>query len=257
MPEAKKFAIGKVINRTKEIFRNHSFTPARDYLTDNMTGELTDSPDLYGVLGWLYSNQQPLESHYESAREAFERSHALGSFKIDTYFHWLIMEKTIAESMVETARETGIGNDAIALQWKACEEIAELGISRCGVSQLLCYWARYAAGREAKAREHAQNFTYAQGAYARSKDWLVQALIGPVSDVATVPRGSLCRGLVLACEGLGDSAELRRNLLEWFRFSGPNSYVLQVEYRRLVGKDPSLRDVPELLPLLEVTVLRM
>ena len=27
VPEAKKFAIGKVINRTKEIFRNHSFTP--------------------------------------------------------------------------------------------------------------------------------------------------------------------------------------------------------------------------------------
>ena len=68
VPEAKKYAIGKIINRTSEIFRNDSFTSARDHLEENMTGELADSPDLYGVLGWLYSNQQPLESYYEPAK---------------------------------------------------------------------------------------------------------------------------------------------------------------------------------------------
>ncbi len=176
VPEAKKFAIGKVINRTKEVFRNDSFASAKDYLRESMTGELADSPDLYGVLGWLYSSQQPLESYYESATEAFKRSHALGSSKVDTYYHWSTMEKNVAESMIEIAQEIGLTNDSIAQQWKSCEAVAELGVRRCGISQLLCYWAGYAASREAKAREYARNFTYAQGAYARSKDWLTQVL---------------------------------------------------------------------------------
>ena len=251
VPEAKKSAIGKIINRTKEIFRNDSFDSARDYLEENMTGELADSPDLYGVLGWLYSNQQPLESYCEPARKAFERSQALGSSRIDTYYHWLIMEKNIAESMIEIAKEIGLTNDSIALQWKSCEQVAELGVGRCGTSQLLCYWAGYAASREAKAREYAQNFSYAQGAYVRSKDWFKQALNGPVSDVATVRRGSIYRGLVLAYEGLGNLPEIRRNLLEWFRFSGSSSY-LQAECRRMVKRHPSLRDVPELRQMLAI-----
>ena len=251
VPEAKKYAIGKVINRTKEIFSNHSFASARDHLLESMTGELADSPDLYGVLGWLYSNQQPLESYYEPATKAFDRSQALGSSKIDTYYHWLIMEKNVAESMIEIAQDIGLTNDTIAQQWKSCERVAEMGLRRCGTSQLFCYWAGYAASREAKAREYAQNFTYAQGAYARSKDWLEQALNGPVSDVATVPRGSIYRGLVLACDGLGNLPELRRNLLEWFRFSGPSPF-LQTEYRRMVKRHPSLWDVPELRQLLSV-----
>ena len=251
VPEAKKYAIGKVINRTKEEFRNDSFASARDYLQESMTGELADSPDLYGVLGWLYSNQQPLESFYDAAKKAFERSHALGSSKIDTYYHWLTMEKNVAESMIEIAQEIGLTDDGIAQQWKSCEGVAELGVRRCGISQLLCYWAGYAASREAKAREYARNFTYAQGAYARSKDWLKQALNGPVSDVATVPRGSIFRGLVLASEGLGDLPEQRRYLLEWFKFAGSSPY-LQAEYRRLVKRHSSLWDVPELRQLLAV-----
>ena len=251
VPEAKRYAIGKVINRTKEGFRNDSFASARDYLQESMTGELADSPDLYGVLGWLYSSQQPLESHYEAAIKAFERSHALGSSKIDMYYHWLTMEKNVAESMIEISQDIGLTNDSIAQQWKSCEGVAELGVRRCGISQLLCYWAGYAASREAKAREYALNFTYAQGAYARSRDWLEQALNGPVSDVATVPRGSIFRGLVLACEGLGDLPELRRHLLEWFKFSGSSPY-LQTEYRRIVKRHSSLWDVPELRHLLAV-----
>ena len=195
VPEAKRYAIGKIINRTRDIFRNDSFTSAKDHLAENMTGELADSPDLYGVLGWLYSNQQPLESYYDPAKKAFERSQALGSSKIDMYYHWLTMEKNVAESMIEIAEEIGLRNDTIAQQWKSCEQVAELGTRRCGTSQLLCYWAGYAASREAKAREYAQNFAYAQGAYARSKDWLEQALNGPVSDVATVPRGSILPGI--------------------------------------------------------------
>ena len=251
VPEAKKFAIGKVINRTKEVFRNDAFVSAKEYLLESMTGELADSPDLYGVLGWLYSSQQPLESYYESATEAFERSHALGSSKVDTYYHWLTMEKNVAESMIEIAQEIGLTNDSIAQQWKSCEAVAESGVRRCGISQLLCYWAGYAASREAKAREYARNFTYAQGAYARSKDWLTQALNGSVSDVATVPRGSIFRGLVLACEGLGDLQELRRYLLEWFKFSGSSPY-LQAEYRRMIKRHSSLWDIPELRQLLAV-----
>ena len=251
VPEAKKSAIGKVINGSRELLRTESFESARDHLVANMTGELADSPDLYGVLGWLYSNQQPLESYYEHAKNSFERSYALGSSKIDTYYHWLSMEKKMAEWMIEMAQEMGGTDDAIAQQWKTCERIADLGVQRCGTSQLLCYWAGYAASREAKTSEHAQNFAYAQGAYARSMEWFERALNGAVSDVATIHRGSIYRGLVLVSEGLANWSEIQRNLLEWFRFSGPNLY-LETECRRMVKKYPDIREIPELRQLLAV-----
>ena len=253
VPVAKQYAIGKLINRTREILRIESFTSARDHLMQNMTGELADSPDLYGVLGWLYSNQLPLESYFEPARKAFKRSQDLGSSKIDMFYHWLIMEKKIAELMIDEVWKAATTGDSVASQWKRCELVAEWGVQRCGASQLLCYWAGYAASREARAREYAQKFTYAQGAYARSKDWFERALNGPVTDVATVSRGSIYRGLVVTCEALGDLPELRRNLLEWFRFSG-SSYHLQAEYRRMVYRNPSLRNIPELQKLLVVPV---
>ena len=105
--------------------------------------------------------------------------------------------------------------DEAAEQWKECEKIAEMGIGRCGTSQLLCYWAGYAASREAKARERAQGFTQAQGGYARSRDRFRKALIAPVSDAAPVAREAIYRGLTLALEGLGEADELQRTLLEW------------------------------------------
>ena len=60
VPEAKRAAIAKIVSRAQSFVRNGEFDNARDHLVDNMTGELANSPDLYGVLGWLYS-RQPIE----------------------------------------------------------------------------------------------------------------------------------------------------------------------------------------------------
>ena len=242
VPEAKKRAIGKIVNRTKELARTNSIQTAKEFLVDSMTGELTDSPDLYGVLGWLHA-QEPLEECATLAQKAFQHSHLLGSSKVDTYYHWALIEKNIAEWMITNAEEGTIANNDIAAQWKICEEKSELGIERCGPSQLLCYWAGYAASREAKARDRAQSFARAQGAYARSTHWFKRALDAPVSDVAPVHRGAIYRGLTLAFEGLDDELELRNTLLSWHRFSGSDPYF-DAECRRLMSKYPSLNTVP-------------
>ena len=244
VPEAKKNAIGKIVNRIKELARGARFEEARDFLVQSMAGELTDSPDLYGVLGWLYS-QQPLERFSELARDAFERSHNLGSSKVDTYYHWTIMEKNIAEWMITNAHEGNIASDKISEQWNKCEKVAETGIQRCGLNQLLCYWAGYAASREAKARDRAQSFSYAQGVYARSMDWFRKALDAPVSDVSTVNKGLIYRGLTLAFDGLNDVDELRKTLLNWYAFSGPDQHF-ETECRRLTSKYQPLRLVRQL-----------
>ena len=249
VPEAKKRAIGRIIYETKNLERSHGFQVAQQHLTDNMTGELADSPDLYGVLGWLCAKQQ-IEEYTDTAREAFVRSHRLGSSKVDTYFHWVMMEKRIAEWMIAYSEEVHISSDAIADQWKECERIAEMGIDRCGSSQLLCYWAGYAASREAKARERAQNFVYAQGAYTRSVDWFNQALEAPTSDVSPVAKGAIYRGLTLAFEGMGDEHQLQKVLSRWYSVSGEDSYI-ETEISRLLLKFPGLRNVRELQSLIQ------
>ena len=238
VPEAKKRAIGHIIAETKISVFNEQFEYAEESLKASMTGELTDSPDLYGILGWLYTKWS-IQEHDVSARIAFEQSHRLGSQKIDPYFHWFTMEKNIAESMITQAREAEASNDSVAEQWKECERIAELGIDRCGPSQGLCYWAGYAASREAKSRNLAQRFSYAQGAYTRSRDWFSKSLAAPVSDAAQVNKGQIFRGLALAYEGLDDQDQLQRTLSDWHAFSGSDHYF-ELEYRRLLSKYPIL-----------------
>ena len=182
VPEAKRAAIAKIVRQTKVLFRDGDFQAAKDHLIEGMTGELVNSADLTGVLGWLYS-RQPLVEYAAPAREAFEKSHRLGSSKIDTYFHWASLERRIAENMLSGADAT---DNNIAAQWKKSEDVALMGIDRCGPSQILYYLAGYGASREAKAKQHAKNFSYSEAAYERSIGWYSKALTAPVSDVATI-----------------------------------------------------------------------
>ena len=244
MPEAKKRAIGRIISHTTELEFTTGFEAALQYLKENMVGELSDAPDLYGVLGRLFS-RQPGDEHRKEARSAFSQSHRLGSSKTDSYYHWMMMEKNIAESMANWPQGSELDNDTVARQWKECERIAEMGIERCGTSQLLCYWAGYAACREAKARERAQSFARAQGAYARSRDRLKQALLAPVSDAAPVRKGAIYRSLTVVLEGLGELGELQQTLLEWGEYSRADEYFVR-EYRRLAQRHPRLRADPKL-----------
>ena len=240
VPEARRAATARIVRRTTEILRTESFGAAERHLRDSMTGELANSSDLFGVLGWLYSKQEPRTEYAALAREAFQKAHALGSRKVDTYYHWAELERNIAELM--------IGNDGdqeeIQKQWKQCEDVSHVGIDRCGISRPLCYLAGYGACREAKAAERARKFTYAQGAYSRSLASFEEALTAPVSEVARVGKGSIYRGLALVYEGLGNEDQLRRILRLWHA-SSESTMVFEDECLRLMGRFPSLQTVPE------------
>ena len=249
VPEAKKSAIAKIIGETNELARRSLFGDAEKHLIESMTGELTNSPDLFGVLGRLYSIQEPVEQYGDRAQEAFQQSHRMGSLKVDTYFHWAELERKIAESMIEHAPELEIADEAISEQWRQCEKVAELGIGRCGPSQSLFYFAGYGASREANASNRAKNFSYAQGAYTRSIDWFNKALTAPVSDRAAVSKGMIYRGLTLAYEGIGDAERLRQTLRLWYAASGSDR-AFEGECQRLMRRHPELRTVSEFQYLL-------
>ena len=248
VPEAKRAAIAKIVSRAQIYDRNGDFEDARDHLIDNMTGELANSPDLYGVLGWLYS-RQPIERSAELARDAFGRSYRLGSTKVDTYYHWSILEREIAENMSTIGSDSAANREPVAEQWRRYEDVAVKGIDRCGASQILCYFAGYGASREAKAKERAGSFSYAEGAYMRSIDWFRHALTAPVSDVATVPVGAIYRGMALAYASVADIDRLLQTLKAWRASSGSDNFF-KAECRRLQGAYPFLSNNPELASML-------
>ena len=248
VPEAKRSAIAKIVTRTRNLVMSGDFQTARDYLVSSMTGELANSADLVGVLGWLYS-RQPLEQDATLAREAFQKSHRLGSSKVDTYFHWASLERKTAENMLVSKDDTAVTEDAIASLWKKSEDVALMGIDRCGPSQVLYYWAGYGASREAKSKGRAKNFSYAEAAYRRSIDWFDKALIAPVSDVASIPVGAIYRGMALAYEGIEDFEKLKQTLKLWRGRSGSDIYF-EAECRRLLWSYPQLMTSPELKGML-------
>jgi hypothetical protein len=202
-----------------------------------MTGELADSPDLFGALGWAYS-RIPTEFLRE-ARAAFERAYELGNTKEDTYYHWASMEREQAEEAVGTVPEL-----ELLEAWRRCARVAELGVKICGPTRALCQLAGYAHTREAKTLERLNEFMQANGAYAEAADWLRKALSAPASTVKDVPRGLIYRGLALTQEGTGDLGALRATLAEWAQVSGADD-TFRREYGRLCLRFPALEDAVE------------
>ena len=252
VPEMKTRAIGRIISRTHVLVRTDSIDSARAHLEESMVGELKESDQLYGVLGWLHSKQGSAESQ-DLARAAFGRAHELGSRKIDTYFHWMIMEKNSVEAKTRDCNLISNSDvhifEELAAKWRECERICEIGVERCGSSRLLCYWAGYAACREAKAQERTGKYAYSQGAFSRSIDWYKKSLSSHTSDISPVKSGSVWRGLTLAFDGLGNEQELRDTLLEWYAVSGSDPYF-DAECGRMIRKYQGLQEVPEFRYLL-------
>ena len=248
VPEAMKAAIGRIVNQVKRHLKDGDFRNAEDYLLENMKRDLANSSDLYGVLGWLYASQ-PVTNYGKSAKMAFENAHRLGASKIDTYYHWLNLEKEFAENMIERTFDDSIDDDLIAAQWKIVEDVALKGIERCGSSQLLHYWAGYGASREAKSKARIASFSYATAAYRRAIDSFEKALAAPVSDVATIPSGTIYRGLVLAYEGFDDYDSVKQTMKLWHSSAG-SEYIFEQECRRLLQTRSQLRNNPELMAML-------
>ena len=248
VPEAMRAAIGRIISKTKTLERGGGFINAKNFLVDNMTGELANSADLYGNLGWLYS-RQPIRENASMARDAFQMSHRLGASKVDIYNDWASLERNIAEDMIFLNALPNSNDDDIAAQWKKSEDVAVMGLDRCGPSQLLCYVAGYGASREAKSKQRARSFSYADAAYLRSITWYKQALTAPVSDVFSAPVGAIYRGLALAYEGVEDFDNLMQTLKSW-RASTGTDYHFASELERLVGSHRQLRAMPDVTAML-------
>ena len=244
VPEAKRKAIANVIKRAIGLERHQGLEPAISFLQENMTGEMSDSPDLFGVLGRIYSKQS-LECVAE-ARAAFHSSHRLGTTKTDMYFHWLSMEVRIAETLVSQARDGVILEGEVAAQWKKCEDVAELGIGRCGVSRELCYWAGYAAAREGASKNRTTDFISAQSSYGRSRKRLYDALDAPLSDAGegVVTERTIYRGLAISIAELEGYAEqedeLGKILSTWRALSNDSLTVFDREIDRLSRAHPML-----------------
>lgn len=102
IPEAKRRAIATAIAEAHRTLRTTGVDVAVNQLKTRMTGELADAPDLYGIAGWLYAQK---DEYVDLARESFRTAHRLGVRKVDPYFHWIEMERRIAEREVGRVQE--------------------------------------------------------------------------------------------------------------------------------------------------------
>jgi len=233
IPAARSAAISSAIGVARSLVIRGDVSTAIEEIRGRMIGDLEDSPDLLGALGWAYSR---LPGEYlEDARRTFERAYELGNTKEDTYFHWASMERDQAESAVGRIPER-----ELLEAWRRCIRAAERGVRVCGSTRALCQLAGYAHTRAAKTLERLNEFMQAQGAYAEAADWLRRALVAPASAVKDVPRGLIFRGLALTQEGAGDLPALQDTLAEWAQAAGADD-VFRREYARLRQRFPGLQ----------------
>lgn len=231
-PPARTRAVASAISVARAHVIRGDVRAALEVLEQRMTGELADSAELYGVLGWTYSRLP--DEFFREARAAFERAFEFGNTKEDTYYHWASMERVHAETSVGSVSE-----DELLSYWRECARVAGLGMKVCGATKPLCQLAGYAHTREAKTLERLNEFTQAHGAYAEAADWLRKALAAPASPVKDVRRDLILRGLVLALEGVGDREALEEALAEWAASAGGGD-VFRREHERLCRKFPGL-----------------
>jgi len=231
-PAGRTRAVASAIGLARSLVIRGDVRSAIEVLEERMTGELADSAELYGALGWTYS-RLPNE-YFDKARATFERAYDLGNTKEDTYYHWASMERAHAETSVGRVPEEDLLD-----RWRRCARVAELGLKICGVTKPLSQLAGYAHAREAKTLERLNEFTQAQGAYAEAAVWLRKALAASPSPVKDVRRDLIYRGLVLALEGTGDLQGLEQALGEWAAIAGGDD-VFKRECDRLCRKFPAL-----------------
>lgn len=234
VPAARRTAISSAIGIARSLVIRGDVHSAIGVVQERMTGELADSGELYGALGWVYSRLP--DEFLEQAREAFERAYELGNVNEDTYYHWASMERAQAEVAVGR-----VPDSELVMAWRRCGRVAELGVKICGATRALCQLAGYAHTREAKTLERLNEFMQAQGAYGEAADWMRRALVAPASSAKEVPRDVLYRGLALAQEGTGDVEALRETLSQWSQLAAGQE-AFRREYSRLCHRLPALAE---------------
>lgn len=232
LPPAMQRAIASVVSIARSRVLRDDIDGAIAYVSDAMRGDLRQSADLHGVLGWICSRR--LNSLAADARAAFQKAHELGARSRDTYYHWARMEIELAE----VGEAESDADDALKA-WRSVGQVVALGVKRCGDSRGLCQFASYAHCREARIMERMQQFAAAQGAYSEACKWAVRSLEAPAGGALEPMKDVVYRSLVLALEGLGDTVRLAEVLAEWEK-ADPRSNYLTSESERLRRRFPEL-----------------
>ena len=227
LPAALRRVVGSTISIASQLVIRGDIEGAAETIRGTMNGDLEHNSDLWGTLGWVLSRRQGSESVIR-ARRAFERSHALGSRKEDTYVHWIQLESMVAEWLVRQADDEGLLE-----RWREASAVAEKGIARCGDTPLLCQAAAYLRTREAKTLERLMQFAAAQGCYTQGARWARRALETPNPSSREVSRSALYRSLLVALDGAGDPNATVRALFEWRAAVGSDDYEWRRERDRL------------------------
>ena len=229
LPPALRRAVAAAVSNTRALVLRGDFEGAEEDLRSAMTGELATNSDLWGVLGWVLTRKRNGDS-VGRARSAFRQSHSLGSRKEDTYFHWVALERDIAESLVNQSSD-----EEVLKLWRAATHVAELGIDRCGETPSLCQIAAYLKTREGKTLEHLNQFTSAQNCFRAGAEWARRALAAPNPSSREVSQSQLYRTLVVALEGAGEIEETVEALRRWKAIVGAEDIGYRAEHDRLVG----------------------
>lgn len=216
-------AVGLAIGKTNALMRRGDYIGAKDHLRSSMTGELANNPDLWSMLGLVLSKER-IGDAISEARKAFSCSHDMGSRNEDTYFHWIELEKDIAEDMVGKAH-----NDVLRKQWRVAAKVAEWGIERCGDTPSLCQNIAYLRNREAKTLEDLQQFTAAQTCFREAAEWARRDLDAPKSSFRDVDPSLLYRSLVIALGGVGDEIGKSEAMKKWRSVVGTDDILLRKE----------------------------
>lgn len=230
LPPALRKAVGSAISSARALVLRGDLDGARESLQDTMTGELENNADLWGALGWVLSRRRDSESK-EQARFAFRHAHSLGSRKEDTYYHWVELEREVAESLVSRDNE-----QTLLKQWREAAQVAEQGIERCGETRSLCQIAGYLRTREAKTLERMNQFTSAQSCFREGAEWARRALAVSDGSSREVSRTLVHRSLIVALEGSGDTEATEMALLEWKSAVGNDDPDWRRERDRLASR---------------------
>ncbi|MGV1047333.1 MAG: hypothetical protein ACOYD4_02240 [Solirubrobacterales bacterium] len=208
---AERTAISSAVGLAHSLVTRGDVPAAIAGLQEMMTGDLAQSAELHGVLGWAYKRLPDPEK----ARAAFRQAYELGETREDAYFHWATLESE------EASKGIGVRPDTEVLEgWRRSAQVAELGIKVCGRTGGLCRVLGYARTREAKTLEHLREFTEARSACAEAAVWMKRALEAKDPAGKSQSRHSLHRGLALAQAGAEDWRGLEETLNRWGRLSG-------------------------------------
>lgn len=205
---ARNTATAMAIGLARSLVVRGDIEGAIEALKDRMTGELAESRDLLGALGWIYSRRP--ETYGQLARATFERAYDQSNTKEDTYIHWAELELKLTEASVNR-----ISDRDLLAGWREAARVAELGMRVSGASKALCQIAGYARSREGKTLDRLREFSEAARAYADSVAHLTRGLSAPASATRDVSRDDLYRGLAIAYKALGDDEQLAEIRAAW------------------------------------------